>query len=111
LSHGQKIYIYSLCGTLPENVFDFTYFNQSFVKIFPNPSSGTLTFQIIQPDNINEYELVILDNDAQEIRREKISHGIDKFVIDVSSFSSGTYFYSLCTKSKAYQSGKFILTK
>jgi hypothetical protein len=105
------VHIYSLCGTLPEEVFDFMNINQSFVKIFPNPSSSSLTFQINLPDNINEYELVIWDNNAKEIKREKVNLRNDKHFIDISSFSSGTYYYSLCTKTKAYQSGKFILTK
>lgn len=108
---GQAVNIYSLCGTLPEDVFDFTHLNQSFMKIFPNPTSSTLTFQITLPDNINEYELVVLDNNANEIKREKVGLGNDIHVIDVSNFSSGTYYYSLCTKSKSYQSGKFVLTK
>ena len=111
VGNGQAVNIYSLCGTVPEDVFDFKHLNQSFVKIFPNPASGTLTFQIILPDNINEYEIVIVDNNTREIKREKVGLGYDKHVIDVSNFSSGTYYYSLCTKSKAYQSGKFVLLK
>ncbi len=105
------IYIYSLCGTLPTEVLDFTDYNLSFVKIFPNPSSGELTFQITSPDNINQYQLVILDNNAKEIMRQKINLSNDKYTIDVKILSSGTYFYSLCTKDKTYQSGKFIITK
>jgi len=104
----QPIYVYSLCGTLPEDIFDFALESQSFMKIFPNPSSGFMTFQISPPDNINEYELVILDNNAREMRREKV-HGNNTYTINVSDYSSGTYFYSLCTKSKSYQTGKFIL--
>lgn len=108
---GQAVNIYSLCGNLPEEVFDLTHLSQSFVKIFPNPTANILTFQVILPDNVNECELVIVDNNAREIKREKIGLGYDKHIIDVSNFSSGTYYYSLCTKNKAYQSGKFIINK
>jgi hypothetical protein len=103
--------VYSLCGTLPTNEFDFTNLNQSFVKIFPNPTSGTLSFEINPPDNMNEYELVIVDNNAREIKREKVGFGNRNYTMDVRDFSGGTYFYSLCTKNKSYQSGKFILNK
>jgi hypothetical protein len=108
---GQTIRIYSLCGTLPDNVYDFSNANQSFIKIFPNPTSNSLTFQIDLPDNLNEYELVIVDNNAKALRREKLHLLNNKYSIDVSNFSSGTYFYSLCTKDKTYQSGKFLLNK
>ncbi len=109
--NGQLTSIYSLCGTLHVDGFDFSEVNQSVVKLFPNPTTGSLTFQISAPDNVNEYELVIVDNNAKELRREKINLRNDKYVIDVSNFSSGIYYYSLCTKNKAYQSGKFVLNK
>jgi hypothetical protein len=108
---GQTTRIYSLCGTLPEDVFEFTNMNQSFVKLFPNPSSNSLTFQINLPDNINDYELIIIDANAKEIKRERVYSSTNKIVIDASNFSSGHYLYSLCTKTKAYQSGKFMVTK
>jgi len=31
--------------------------------------------------------------------------------VDVSNFSNGIYYYSLASKSKIYQSGKFIISK
>jgi hypothetical protein len=113
LQHGQEqaFNIYSLCGALGEDVLDFTNANKSFVKLFPNPTSGSITFQINLPDNMNEYELVILDNNARVIRKEKINFKNTNYSIDVANLSSGTYFFSLSTKNKAYQSGKFILTK
>ncbi|MHB8402882.1 MAG: T9SS type A sorting domain-containing protein [Bacteroidia bacterium] len=111
ITTSSKIYIYSLCGTYKNNIFDYRNANQSVVKIFPNPTSGTLTFQINPPDNMNDYELVIFDTNAKELRRERINSGNNKYVIDVSNFSSGAYYYSLSTKDKTAKSGKFILTK
>ncbi|GIV35570.1 MAG: hypothetical protein KatS3mg031_3105 [Chitinophagales bacterium] len=107
----NTFYVYSLCGTLPVDVFDFADFDQGIVKIYPNPSSGLLTFQINPPDNINEYELVIFDANAKEVRRETVGFWNSRFTIDVRNFSSGSYFYSLQTKNKPYQSGKFYLNK
>ncbi|GIV35569.1 MAG: hypothetical protein KatS3mg031_3104 [Chitinophagales bacterium] len=107
---AQQIYIYSLCGDLPVEIFDFKQ-EQSFIKVFPNPASEQLTFQINLPDNKNEYELVILDNNAKEIQREKINYWDNRYTVDVSRLNSGTYYYTLRTKYKPYQSGKFILNK
>lgn len=105
------IYVYSLCGTLPVDVFDFTEMNQSYVQLFPNPSSSALTFKINPPDNMQEYELVIVDDNAKEIKREKVNPKNANYTIDLRDISSGTYFYTLCTKNKSYQSGKFIINK
>ena len=107
----QNIYIYSLCGTLTTDPLGINLRNNSYVTVFPNPTSHLLTFKINPPDNINNYELVIVDNNAKEARREKIEAGNDKYVIDISGYNSGTYFYSLCTKNKSCQTGKFIITK
>lgn len=110
-SGNEQNFIYSLCGTLPTDVYDLTQQHRSYVTVFPNPTSSTLTFKINPPDNKNEYELVIVDNNAREVKREKVNSQNRNYVINASNMSSGTYFYSLCTKNKSYQSGKFILTK
>jgi hypothetical protein len=111
-SNTNNLHIFSLCGSLPLSVFDLkTNINETSIKIFPNPSSGQLVFQIVPPDNRIEYELVIVDNKAREIRREKVNSWDSKYEFDFSDFGSGPYFYSLCSKNKTYKSGKFILTK
>ncbi len=106
-----KMSIYSLPGTLPSNMYRFEKFNRSFVKVFPNPASNTLTFEISPPDNINDYELIITNTNAEEITRTKIAGNNYRYTINVSDLSSGIYFYTLSTKNKPYQSGKFIITK
>ncbi|MEO8087787.1 MAG: T9SS type A sorting domain-containing protein [Bacteroidota bacterium] len=111
-SNTNNLHIYSLCGTLPK-IFDLTNSNvdQTYITIFPNPTSGSLTFEINLPNNMEEFELVIVDNSGREAKHEKINFSNHRCVIDVMDFSNGTYYYSLCTKRKAYQSGKFILNK
>jgi len=105
-----QTFIYSLCGTLPEDVFDFHQQQQSYVKVFPNPTSNTLTFQINPPDNMNEYELVVVDGNAKEVRREKVG-GSRSYTMDVKDLAGGSYFYSLCTKDRAFGNGKFVINK
>src|SRR5688572_22634435 len=57
----QQIYIYSLCGELPVKVFDFSQLQQNFIQLFPNPMMGLITFQVNLPDNMQDYDLVVLD--------------------------------------------------
>ncbi len=108
----DSLHIYSLCGTLPvaEN-YDFTNQQKSYVKIFPNPTSQKLNFELTLPDNREEYELIIMTSNAQELKRENTKFSGNRFSIDIQNYDSGTYFYSLTSKNKILQTGKFILTK
>lgn len=108
---SSNISIYSLCGKIPNDVFDFSQRQEMLVRIFPNPTSSTLTFQINPPDNINDYQLVLLDNNAKDVKRQNINSSTDNVTIDVSDLSGGTYYYTICTKDRSYQSGKVIITK
>jgi len=105
----QHILVYSLCDSLPVNAFYFSSFNQSFVELLPNPASNTIYFKFNLPDNFNSYELVIFDNTGKEFKRDRLN--TQKYSLDVSNLSSGNYGYTLCTKAKIYQSGKFIIAK
>ena len=103
--------IYTLCGSLPTDVFDFNLAEKKTVKIYPNPSSNTLTFEINLPDNLNQYELVIIDMNANQLVRRELNSQSMNYSINVENFNSGTYLYSVCSKNKAVQTGKFIITK
>ena len=111
ITNTPKMYIYSLCGTLPINYYDFSDQDKQFVKIYPNPASQQLNFNIVFPNNQEEFQLVIFDSNSKEKKRENISMLHGNYSLDVKNLSSGIYFYSLVSKNKVYQSGKFILTK
>lgn len=108
---GSGLQIYSLCGTPPEGMYDFSEHNKSFVKFFPNPTNNELNFEIIPPNNQEEFQLVIYDAYAKEQKRQSLALSQNKYSLDVSTLSSGTYFYSLVSKRRSYQSGKLIITK
>ncbi len=110
-AYNGKIFIYSLCGTLPLNILDFTLQRTSFVTVFPNPTSKSLTFRIIFPDNLNNYELVIKDILGREVENLNINVGKSEYTIEMSQYDNGTYFYSFCNQNKTYQTGKFLLIK
>lgn len=107
---GNSLRIYSLCGRLQTNAYNFSNYEQ-FIKIYPNPTTMKLNFDITPPNNQDVFQLVIFDSNAKEQKREYITLINTKYTLDVSNMSSGTYLFSLISKTKVYQTGKFIITK
>ncbi len=107
----QTVDVYSLCGTLPQDIIEGNINFESFVKIFPNPGTGQLHFQFQLPDNIRKYELVIYSSSGNIISVEKIIGTSKEYYLDDSQLSSGTYNYTLNSTNKIIQSGKFIISK
>jgi hypothetical protein len=112
-NHGTdslEYLIYDLCGLLPDNVSEHIR-TDAFVDVFPNPSTGEVTFQIVSPSSFQQYDLTIFNSAFQSIDKTKIDELQSKVVIDGKNLPSGVYFYSLQNKDKVYQSGKFMLSK
>jgi hypothetical protein len=111
-SNTNNLHIYSLCGILPTDLDPINKNNQQiYLRLFPNPNSGLLNFNINLPSNMEEFYLVIINNNGVELKREKLNLIQHMYSIDLSNYGIGNYFYSLISKNKIYQSGKFILTK
>jgi hypothetical protein len=106
----QQALIYAVCGTVPETITEINQ-SDSYVKVFPNPSSKQITFQIIPPSHMEKYELTIFNSAFQEVKRTEIIGGESTFDLESKSLSSGTYFYSLQNKAKIFQTGKFVIAK
>jgi len=105
-----EMLIYALCGILPNNVFDFSN-DKFYVKVFPNPTSMELNFEVSLPNNQEEFQIMIFDATAKENKKESISIKQGKCSINVRNYDGGTYFYSLVSTTKVYQTGKFSLIK
>jgi hypothetical protein len=101
--------VFSLCGILPEALNEIQSVKM-YVQVYPNPSSGIITFKIDSPNNFENYEFTIYDALLQKIKSEMVS-GIKIISFDNSSLNSGVYFFSLQSAKKIIQSGKFIITK
>jgi len=101
--------VYSLCGTVPESIKEIEQ-NNKYVQIYPNPTSGTITFKIDAPSNTENYELTIYDSSLQNVRSEHFN-GSRTITINNDNLSSGGYFFSLQSKNKIIQTGKFVITK
>jgi hypothetical protein len=103
--------VYSLCGTLPENIIGVEAASAMYVKTYPNPTTGATDFQFDLPSNIEKYELVIYNSSAGVIKTIQIKSATDKYHLDGSDLSSGIYFFTINTVNKVLQNGKFILSK
>lgn len=68
--------------------------NNNF-KVFPNPAFNTLT---ISSNEINSYNLVATDISGKIVMQKSIS-GLEN-TIDISSLSSGAYFFNLTSENK-----------
>ncbi|MFN8288104.1 MAG: T9SS type A sorting domain-containing protein [Chitinophagales bacterium] len=107
---GTGILVYSLCGKLPTGYFTIAE-PKSFVNLYPNPTSSEVCFEIQYPSNIEGYHLIIIDELGHELQRAEMTAGQTRYSLNVSGFSSGTYFYSFSSKSNVYQTGKFIINR
>ena len=108
---NQQTLVYSLCGSVPVGNSAVSHESNSFVKVFPNPFSKQVNFEITAPSHNEDYELTILNSAFQSIKTLPVKGTNYKMRLDGDMLSAGTYFYSLQSKSKIFQTGKFILAK
>ena len=77
------------------------------ISIYPNPSDdGRFTFQFQNPEN--EFQTIeVYSSEGQLIMMDSSKGGSSKR-IDLSTYSSGIYFYKIVSKSE-YRSGKMLV--
>lgn len=107
---GLGIKIFSLCDELPSSYLALPNLS-SHIRVSPNPTSGELLFEINYPNNLEDFELIVVNTNGEVIKKENIPRGQTKYAFDAAELSSGTYFYTFASKKKAYQTGKFVLTR
>jgi hypothetical protein len=108
----RRTLIYGLCGKLPETQIPLELGSSNvFVKVFPNPTSSNIQFQITCPNNFEEFDLVIFDSQSKRINSSPINGVFNSLSINCENFADGTYFYSLQNKDRVFQSGKFVISK
>lgn len=109
-SDPDSLYIYSLCGTLPVVIHEISN-DAEYIRVFPNPTTGIINFEISPPNNLEDFKLTIYDYSFKRIKETKVNGGNYQFDINQHHLSSGTYLYDLRTENKIFQTGKFIITK
>ena len=108
MNNHFKQYVYGLCGMLPEGIDKINQSN-TYIQEFPNPASHQINFNIISPNNYETFVLTIFDSSFRPVKTTSISGIKTQINLDMESLSSGTYFYSLQSKNKVFQTGKFII--
>lgn len=103
--------VYSLCGSLPQDIFDFKPASNQVINVFPNPSKNQIQFQFQFHDNFRNYELVIYNSTSNVLKTVKLINSTNEYILDNSLFSSGLYYYSLNSENMVIESGKFIIAK
>jgi hypothetical protein len=108
----RRTLIYDLCGKLPETTIPLELGSSNvFVKVFPNPTSNNIQFEITCPNNFEEFNLVIFDSESKRINSSTINGVFNSLSLNCENFADGAYFYSLQNKNKVFQSGKFVISK
>lgn len=104
IDEQQREFVYYRLKQIDNNG-DFKYYNIGISdcygsinsKLYPNPSSGIVTFSFNNNSNAHESWIEISDIYGKTVERLKIYmvEGKNTAVFDVSSYSNGTYFVSI----------------
>lgn len=107
---GAQMYIYTLPGYLECSTCYSPILSQnangnvnrstiSLSQSYPNPAFQFTVIDYVLPENVNEGIIVLYDANGREIKRYNVNSKSSHVNISTSELSSGTYYYSLVTKS------------
>ena len=76
---------------------------------YPNPASQITSFEYNLPSSTNNARLIIRNSLGVEVENSMLDNQSGKKSINVSSYPSGIYFYTLVVDGKTIQSKKIIV--
>lgn len=91
-----KQWIDSLCSPLSTLDYD-----QSFVKVYPNPTNGILQIELLTHTNAT---IVFYNSMGTKVKTFELSSSRNR--VDVSIFSKGMYYYQIIHDGKIYLKNK-----
>ncbi len=97
--------------TTPASVNENLILKAEISNPYPNPSSGRCQFSYSIPVQSADVRLVIMDLTGNIVHSVSLLPGEGKTTIDVTSFASGIYFYSLWIGNSAVTTRKMIVQK
>lgn len=103
--------VYSLCGNLPNILKQDELIVESYMKVFPNPTTGKVVFYFDLPSNYINYNFSIFNQSFQLLQTVKISGTTKKYELEDINLASGMYFFKLLSENVVLQTGKFIFNK
>ncbi len=72
-------------------------------KIYPNPTVSTICieFNLRKPENVQITVFDVMGRIVTQLPQQEIQSGINKVIIDLSSFRNGVYFCQLNSNNKS----------
>jgi len=106
---GTQFYLDDLTfsGTVPVGIKENLYDN-NYLRIYPNPFSGTATLELSTAVSLNNARVIIYDAWGREV---KTLHDFASYTVplDRGELQSGIYFYRLLDEGEIITDGKFII--
>jgi hypothetical protein len=90
-----------------ENIFN----PLSISDPYPNPSKGSVTFDIPAKDISEQITIQIIDLNGKRVQTIKVIANLKRIETDLGHLINGVYFYRLMTTGSLIKSGKLILDK
>jgi len=78
------------------------------MKMYPNPTSNTITVELIPAENRT---LTVHDINGKTIKSVQVPNNLTAITIDMKVYPNGTYIMRLYDKQRLLQSGRMLLTK
>jgi hypothetical protein len=113
---NQKIYIYSLPGTLPNcqslnTGIDGGIYNQEKSYLYPNPTNQFVTLKYKLPVGVIQGQIFVYNISGQKLIEKNVDNNFDDLLLDTNSLTNGVYFYSLVVNGNQVFKQKFIISK
>jgi hypothetical protein len=82
------------------------------INAYPNPSRGITRVSLSQVGNADNYKLKISNTIGKVVETHElpVTHS-NVFILDMSSYPAGVYFYSLLVNDKTVETKRLILQK
>jgi len=106
----DSIWAYSLCGELPANISD-NLIGESFVKVFPNPTTNLINFEITMPNSFDKFNLTVYNSSFQTVHKANVTGRNYQLDLSDHALPSGGYFFDLRSGDKVFQTGKFVIAR
>ena len=88
----------------PNNISNINTINT--IHAYPNPANNNVS---ISYNASTDSEILLYNIVGEQVGKYNINAGTDKLDIDVSNLSSGTYFYSIISDSKASETKRLVI--
>ncbi|HOF15277.1 MAG TPA: T9SS type A sorting domain-containing protein [Bacteroidales bacterium] len=99
----QLIYSNSEFNAIPDRCY-----SDNKVKVYPIPSNGNVTIELLDDDFINVNAINLYDESGKLIKSHKINGSRS---ININQLSLGIYFYQITSLKGQKKSGKIIITQ